>query len=85
MKMSHDVLKRQVRWQMRRGLLELDIMLTRFIANGFDDLNEQELHCLAKMLQWPDHDFLQVLQGAKPVEDSFQAAIVSKIRTPQCP
>lgn len=79
--MNKEALKRQLRWQMRRGLLELDILLTRFIANGFDDLTEQELHCLAEMLQWSDHDFLHTIQGIKPVNNDVQAAIISKICT----
>ncbi|MDO5687549.1 MAG: succinate dehydrogenase assembly factor 2 [Neisseria sp.] len=72
--------RRKVRWQMRRGLLELDIILNRFIADGFAALNEAELRCLEEILTWDDQDLLQIVSGLKTVEEPLQAAIIQKIR-----
>ena len=47
--------QRKVRWQMRRGLLELNIVFNRFIDNGgFAQLTEQELRILEDILTWND-------------------------------
>ncbi|MBQ9682671.1 MAG: succinate dehydrogenase assembly factor 2 [Neisseriaceae bacterium] len=73
--------QRKVRWQMRRGLLELNIVFNRFIDNGgFAQLDEQELRILEDILTWNDQDLLQVMLGCKTVEEPFQAALIRKIR-----
>lgn len=72
--------RRKVRWQMRRGLLELDIILNRFIANGFAALNEAELRTLEEILTWNDQDFLQIVNGIKSVENPAQMMLIQKIR-----
>ncbi len=72
--------RRKVRWQMRRGLLELDIILNRFIANGFAALNEAELRTLEEILAWNDQDFLQIVNGIKSVENPAQMMLIQKIR-----
>lgn len=75
--------QRQVRWQMRRGLLELDIIFNRFIAdaNGFLSLDEKQLKTLEDILRLNDQELLQVLQGSKILEQEEQAALVAKIQS----
>ncbi|KES11865.1 hypothetical protein SASC598O11_004660 [Snodgrassella alvi SCGC AB-598-O11] len=38
-----DNAKRRIRWLTRRGLLELDIILGRFMTHAFDQLSNEEL------------------------------------------
>ncbi|MBO7082160.1 MAG: succinate dehydrogenase assembly factor 2 [Neisseriaceae bacterium] len=75
--------QRQVRWQMRRGLLELDIIFNRFIAdaNGFLSLDEKQLKTLENILRLNDQELLQVLQGSKILDQTDQVALVAKIQS----
>jgi antitoxin CptB len=59
--------KRRLKWQCRRGLLELDIVLERFIeANAFE---QAEMQPLQEMLNLPDNDLLDIVMGRS---DSFE-------------
>ena len=46
--------KGRLRWQCRRALLELDLVLERFLAHDFDALDEEGLGVLAELLALDD-------------------------------
>lgn len=56
-----DVEARRLAWRCRRGLLELDIVLQRFVASQFTSLTSQELIALDALLELPDNDFWALL------------------------
>ena len=61
-----DAARRRIRWLTRRGLLELDIVLGRFMAQEFDSLSDDELAVLVQILDLPDgynHDATQLSGG----------------------
>jgi antitoxin CptB len=43
-------------WRCRRGLLELDIVLQRFIETSHEQLDQQQLTALEELLDYPDND-----------------------------
>ena len=47
-------LKAQAKLKSRRGMLELDIILQRFLENGFDDLSFAQQVLFLKLLDWED-------------------------------
>ncbi|TDR82690.1 succinate dehydrogenase assembly factor 2 [Paludibacterium purpuratum] len=72
--------KKRIRWRSRRGLLELDIVLERFLASGFDDLDQGQLADYRRLLQLDDNDFLDVVNGKADLDDAALMAIVRLLR-----
>ena len=58
----HPVLKR-VRWRCRRGLLELDIVLGRFIEQHYAELNAAQQIAFDALLDMPDTTLWDMIAG----------------------
>lgn len=59
----------RLRWQCRRGMLELDLLLNRFLERDFADLAVEQRIAFVRLLGYPDqilHDWL--LGQAVPAE-----------------
>ncbi len=70
----------RLRWQCRRGMLELDLLLGGFVEAHYDRLAPPERAALEALLELPDqllHDYL--LGGAVPI-DPETAHVVRRIR-----
>ncbi|HAC34542.1 MAG TPA: hypothetical protein DCF45_08500 [Gammaproteobacteria bacterium] len=51
-----------LKWQMRRGKLELDLVLQRFAQrHSLESLDDDELVALAELLQLPDEQLLDLV------------------------
>lgn len=57
-----DAEQRRLAWRCRRGMLELDILLERFLASYFERLNLDELRAFDAFLDLPDTEFWNILQ-----------------------
>ena len=75
-----DTAKRRIRWLTRRGLLELDILLERFMATEFDALDQQQLQLFCEILDWPDQEFLAIVNGKQAMPDDKYQALIQRIR-----
>jgi antitoxin CptB len=53
------VARNRLYWKCRRGLLELDLVLQRFLAIA----EERDLLCLASLLDLPDNDLWDIIAG----------------------
>lgn len=71
----------RLRWQCRRGLLELDILLKRFLDKELETLSKQEFIALDQLLLLQDNDLLDALLGRLPLQQPGLLPIVEKIRT----
>lgn len=76
-----DAEKRRLRYLTRRGLLELDIVLTRFMQTHFDALSEDELEVFRDILDWQDQDFLAIVNGYQEVPEARFEALITLIRS----
>ena len=56
-----DAEARRLAWRCRRGLLELDIVLQRFVASQFKQLSHAEIIALDGLLALPDNDFWDLI------------------------
>lgn len=59
----------RVRWRCRRGMLELDIILQRFVDKHYMQLNECELQQFEALLDLPDNDLWDMIAAKKEVND----------------
>jgi antitoxin CptB len=73
---DHD----RLRWHCRRDLLELDILLHRFLDKELAALTKQELAELDQLLQLQDNDLLDVVLDKAPLQQASLLPILEKIR-----
>lgn len=55
----------RARWRCRRGMLELDIVLLRFMDKHYAQLNEVELQQFEELLSLPDNELWDLIVGKK--------------------
>ena len=60
---SQDEGLRRLRWQCRRGLLELDLLFVRFLEQRYSALSVVEQGDFQRLLEQPDQTLLAWFQG----------------------
>lgn len=70
----------QLRWQCRRGMLELDIFLQKFIEHGYDKLDHQQRQDFIEVLAFPDQELLELLLGQVSATEKHINDIADRIR-----
>jgi antitoxin CptB len=58
-----DQALRRLRWQCRRGLLELDLLFAGFLEQRYSTLNTDEQDAFQRLLELPDQTLLSWIQG----------------------
>jgi antitoxin CptB len=77
-----DAEARRLAWRCRRGLLELDIVLQRFVASQFIHLSHEELSTLDALLDLPDNDFWDLLVNENTSIDELKTKkLIQKIQS----
>jgi antitoxin CptB len=66
----------RIRWQCRRGLLELDLILAKFLDRHLENLSPASLAAFKRLLDYPDNDLLQLAMGKALPPDAETAAII---------
>lgn len=70
----------RLRWQCRRGMLELDLFLMSFLDKGYVDAAEPEKQAFQRLLKTPDQQLLELLMGREESEDREVADVINKVR-----
>jgi antitoxin CptB len=70
----------RVRWRSRRGLLELDIVLGRFVERHYAGLNMAQRAALDALLDTPDNPLWDMIAGKQEAATGEQQAVLEKIR-----
>jgi antitoxin CptB len=70
----------RVRWRSRRGLLELDIVLGRFIEKYYAGLDLAERQTFEEMLDMPDNPLWDMIAGRQQATRIEQKELLEKIR-----
>ena len=70
----------RLRWQSRRGLLELDIVLERFWARVGSALGEEDAQALGRLLAMTDNDLLDCVMGRAQAPEAHLRPMVEKLR-----
>jgi len=56
-----DVERRRLRWRARRGLLENDLLVSRFLDRFEEQLEPAQMQALSQLLEVADNDLLELL------------------------
>ncbi len=74
----------RLRWRSRRGLLENDLILTRFLDAHEADLTDEEVDALTRLLDLSDNDLMGLLLGRAEPEDGLDMphvkALLARLR-----
>jgi len=70
-----DLERARLRWRARRGLLENDLIITRFLDHHETRLTQADGQALTRLFNMDDHDLLDVLLG--------RAELAGSMATPQ--
>ena len=66
----------RIRWQCRRGLLELDLVLAKFLDRHLENLSPVNLAALKRLLDYPDNDLWDLATGKRTPPDAESALII---------
>lgn len=72
--------KAKLRWYCRRGMLELDIILSRFLTTYWDSLSPEERHVFERLLHEPDPQLYAWLMGYEVSQDESFNNMVNLIQ-----
>ncbi len=78
--MTHSTLANQLKWQCRRGMLELDVILIPFLAQYFEGLDRDLQNAFVKLLKEADPDLYTWIMGFGHCEQTELAEIIQLIR-----
>ncbi len=69
----------RIRWQCRRGMLELDLVLNRFLEQDLAGLAPAELETFKELLDEPDPQLLAWVMEQETAPTAY-AALVQRLR-----
>ncbi|MDF3034896.1 MAG: succinate dehydrogenase assembly factor 2 [Paucimonas sp.] len=58
----------RLRWRARRGLLENDLIVTRFLDRHEQDLSDEEVDAFSRLMDLSDNELLDMLLARKEPE-----------------
>lgn len=70
----------RIRWQCRRGMLELDLVLARFLERHYAGLDEQQREAFKALLNCSDTELWEVVSGQFEVVPGAPSVVVKLLR-----
>ena len=62
---SDPVNRARLRWRARRGLLENDLILTRFLDANEESLTDEEVDAFSRLMELSDNTLMDLLMAKK--------------------
>ena len=72
--------RNRLRWRCRRGMLENDLILTRFLDARGDAITEQEVAALDILLELSDNELWDLLSGHEEPADAAVAPLLERLK-----
>ncbi|MGO3131745.1 MAG: succinate dehydrogenase assembly factor 2 [Alcaligenes sp.] len=69
----------RLRWRARRGLLENDLMITRFLDQYENELTDQDVSALTRLFEMDDTVLLDVLLARAEPEGQYATADIQRL------
>ncbi|MDY3330918.1 MAG: succinate dehydrogenase assembly factor 2 [Pelistega sp.] len=69
----------RLRWRARRGLLENDLIITRFLDRYETELNDDDVRSLTHLFEMDDNSLLDVLLGRAEPEGNYDTANINRL------
>ena len=79
-----ELQRARLRWRARRGLLENDLIITRYLDAYETQLTDEDVGALTQLFEMGDNDLLDLLLARKELEGALDTprlrTIVAKMR-----
>lgn len=75
-----DSTRARLRWRCRRGMRELDELLSRFLEVHYDAAPDVEKQAFAALLELPDPKLHGYLLGRDDASDPYQLRVLQRLR-----
>lgn len=72
--------KKKLRWQCRRGMLELELFLNDFLDLDYDDLSREQKYCFEDLLTIIDPILYDYLMGISTADNTDHRNMIAIIR-----
>ena len=72
----------QLRWRCRRGMRELDVLVTRYLDERYPSAGEAEQAAFVRLLELPDPELLAYVTGRASPDDPELARVVAAVSAP---
>jgi antitoxin CptB len=70
----------RIRWRCRRGMLENDLVLARFLEARGPSLTEDEVAMLDRLLDLTDNDLWDLIAGRQEPQDQDVVPVLLQLR-----
>ena len=70
----------RLRWQCRRGMLELDLMLQNYIEHHYQQATDTDKESFKTLLTFPDQELLEYLMGQETPSNKEVAHVAQQVR-----
>jgi antitoxin CptB len=70
----------RLRWRCRRGMLENDLILTRFLDLRGEGITDQEVVALDRLLELSDNELWDLLAGRQEPVDAAVKSLLDALR-----
>ena len=70
----------RIQWRCRRGMLENDLVLSRFLAARGAQLTEDEIAMLDRLLDLPDNELWDLIAGREEPRDASVMPLLAQLR-----
>ncbi len=70
----------KLRWHCRRGTLELDLMLSKYLEACYENADQRRQQAFEQLLALEDTELMIYLMGERVPEDAELADVVTAIR-----
>lgn len=76
------VRRARLRWRGRRGLLENDLIVTRFLDAYEETLTDEEVDAFSILMELPDNDLLNLLLARKELNSELKSELDGEVNQP---
>jgi antitoxin CptB len=73
-------MRSRLRWRCRRGMLENDLILTRFLDARGDAITDQEVAALDILLEMSDNELWELLSGREEPADAAVTPLLERLK-----
>ena len=74
------VAREKLKWKCRQGLLELDLMLARYMERHATEMTDGEAAALGELLDLPDNDLWEIVSRRCERYEARQRPLVKRLR-----
>ena len=70
----------RLRWLCRRGMKELDVLMTRYLDEQYEQASEMDQQHFVELLNWQDPELFSAMVGRTTADDEQMQQFIDKLR-----